>query len=46
MTAIWQNDGAGWHLLAPTGFPTEKRELLVLAQLHYSFQQINLLHTC
>lgn len=23
MTAIWQNDGTGWHLLAPTGFPNE-----------------------
>src|SRR5215212_4739002 len=23
MTAIWQNDGAGWRLLAPTGFPDE-----------------------
>mgnify|MGYP001487093188 CR=1 FL=1 len=23
MTAIWQNDGAGWHLIAPTGFPDE-----------------------
>lgn len=24
MTAIWQNDGAGWRLLAPTGFPDEQ----------------------
>ena len=24
MTAIWQNDGTGWHLLAPTGFPDER----------------------
>jgi len=31
MTAIWQNDDAGWSLLAPTGFPTEKRKLLGLA---------------
>jgi RecB family endonuclease NucS len=23
MTAIWQNDGTGWHLLVPTGFPNE-----------------------
>src|SRR5712692_3618053 len=23
MTAIWQNDGSGWHLLTPTGFPDE-----------------------
>ena len=23
MTAIWQNDGSGWRLLAPTGFPYE-----------------------
>lgn len=23
MTAIWQNDGTDWHLLAPTGFPNE-----------------------
>ena len=23
MTAIWQNDGSGWHLLTPTGFPNE-----------------------
>src|SRR5947208_914767 len=23
MTAIWQNDEFGWHLLAPTGFPNE-----------------------
>lgn len=23
MAAIWQNDGAGWHLLVPTGFPNE-----------------------
>jgi hypothetical protein len=23
MTAIWHNDGAGWQLLAPTGFPAE-----------------------
>jgi hypothetical protein len=23
MTAIWQNDGAGWRLLAATGFPQE-----------------------
>ena len=24
MTAIWQNDGTGWRLLAPTGFPDER----------------------
>lgn len=24
MTAIWQNDGSGWRLLAPTGFPDEQ----------------------
>jgi hypothetical protein len=24
MTAIWQNDGTGWRLLAPTGFPIEQ----------------------
>ncbi len=24
MTAIWQNDGTGWRLLAPTGFPDEQ----------------------
>jgi hypothetical protein len=24
MTAIWQNDGTGWRLLAPTGFPNEQ----------------------
>src|SRR5215218_7749433 len=24
MTAIWQNDGSGWRLLAPTGFPGEQ----------------------
>ena len=23
MTAIWRNDGDGWHLLAPSGFPAE-----------------------
>jgi hypothetical protein len=23
MTAIWQNDGSGWKLLSPTGFPKE-----------------------
>ena len=23
MTAIWQNNGAGWHLLVPRGFPNE-----------------------
>jgi hypothetical protein len=23
MTAIWRNDGTGWRLLAPTGFPDE-----------------------
>ena len=23
MTAIWQNDGSGWHLLSPQGFPNE-----------------------
>jgi len=23
MTAIWQNDGTGWHLLVPTSFPNE-----------------------
>lgn len=23
MTAIWQNDDAGWHLLSPQGFPNE-----------------------
>src|SRR5579864_4941475 len=23
MTAIWQNDESGWHLLSPTGFPNE-----------------------
>ena len=25
MTAIWQNDGSGWHLLAPTSFPNEAK---------------------
>ncbi len=25
MTAIWQNDGSGWHLLSPTGFPNEEK---------------------
>lgn len=24
MTAIWQNDGTGWRLLGPTGFPDEQ----------------------
>ena len=24
MTAIWHNDGTGWRLLAPTGFPDEQ----------------------
>lgn len=24
MTAIWQNNGTGWRLLAPTGFPDEQ----------------------
>jgi hypothetical protein len=24
MAAIWRNDGTGWRLLAPTGFPDEK----------------------
>src|SRR5215207_2558964 len=24
MTAIWKNDGTGWHLLAPTGFADER----------------------
>jgi hypothetical protein len=24
MTAIWQKDGTGWRLLAPTGFPDEQ----------------------
>lgn len=24
MTAIWQNDGTAWRLLAPTGFPDEQ----------------------
>src|SRR3984893_1064860 len=23
MIAIWQNNGSGWHLLVPTGFPNE-----------------------
>ena len=23
MTATWQNDGTGWHLLVPRGFPNE-----------------------
>lgn len=23
LTAIWHNDGAGWHLMAPSGFPDE-----------------------
>ncbi len=23
MTAIWRNDGSGWRLLAPAGFPDE-----------------------
>ena len=23
MTAIWQNNGTGWHLLVPRGFPNE-----------------------
>ena len=23
MTAIWQSDRSGWHLLMPTGFPNE-----------------------
>src|SRR5260370_6420910 len=23
MTAIWQNDGRGWHVLMPMGFPNE-----------------------
>lgn len=23
MTAIWQNDGTGWRLLAPAGFPED-----------------------
>jgi len=25
MTAIWQNDGTGWHLLVPTSFPNEAK---------------------
>ena len=25
MTAIWSDDGAGWHLLAPAGFADEAR---------------------
>jgi hypothetical protein len=25
MTAIWQNDGSGWHLLSLTGFPNEEK---------------------
>ncbi len=25
MTAIWQNDESGWHLLSPTGFPNEEK---------------------
>ncbi len=25
MTAIWQNDGSGWHLLSPTGFANEEK---------------------
>jgi adenosyl cobinamide kinase/adenosyl cobinamide phosphate guanylyltransferase len=24
MTAIWQNDGTGWRLSAPIGFPDEQ----------------------
>ena len=24
MTAIWHNDGAGWRLMQPAGFPNEK----------------------
>lgn len=24
MTAIWQNDGTGWRLSAPVGFPDEQ----------------------
>lgn len=24
MTAIWQDDGTGWRLLAPTGFQNEQ----------------------
>src|SRR4051812_23611025 len=23
MTAIWRNDGSGWHAVAPVGFPNE-----------------------
>ena len=25
MTAIWQNDESGWHLLSPTGFANEEK---------------------
>jgi hypothetical protein len=25
MTSIWQNNGTGWHLLAPTSFPNEAK---------------------
>ena len=32
MTAIWQNDGTGWQLAAPSGFPTE-------ADLHHLVEQ-------
>jgi hypothetical protein len=24
MTAVWQRNGTGWRLLAPTGFPDER----------------------
>jgi len=33
MTAIWQNDGTGWHLLVPRGFPNE-------ATLHDLVEQV------
>jgi hypothetical protein len=33
MTAIWQNDETGWHLLVPGGFPNE-------ATLHDLVEQV------
>ena len=34
MTAIWQNDGSGWHLLTPTGFPNEAKLHDLIEQAH------------
>src|SRR5260370_4806129 len=34
MTAIWQNDGSGWHLLSPTGFTNEEKLHTLVEKAH------------